>query len=322
MTKWEPSATIATLKQRAQIVAQVRAFFETRGVWEVDTPTLSAAGVSDVHLHTFATTFYGPGFAHGLPMHLQTSPEYPMKRLISAGSGAIYQICKVFRNEEASRRHNPEFTMLEWYRPGFDAFALMKELDELVIELLECKPAEYVSYQRAFSSILGVCPLDAELSVLRTIACERGYREIAEHEQDRDTLLQLLFCMEVEPNIGQERPCFVYDFPASQAALARVNLDDPRVASRFELYYQNLELANGFHELTDAKEQRARFEQDNKTRQTLGLPTVDVDERFLAALSAGMPDCAGVAVGLDRVIMLALNKASIQDVLSFDISRA
>jgi len=319
---WQPSASIDTLKQRASMLAQVRAFFTERGVWEVETPILSQAGVSDVHLRTFETTFVGPGYAHGLPLFLHTSPEYAMKRLVTAGSGAIFQICKVFRNEEASSRHNPEFTMLEWYRPGFDAFALMVELEALIIDLLKCGKAEYLSYQTAFNMHLGVCPLTADVATLKRLASDKGYADIAEIEDDKDTLLQLLFCMEVETQIGQEVPCFVYDFPASQAALARVNPEDTRVASRFELYFRGLELANGFDELTDAMEQKARFESDNAQRQAMDLPSVDIDTRFIAALEAGMPDCAGVAVGLDRVMMLAFNKPTIADVLSFDVTRA
>ncbi|WP_440054240.1 elongation factor P--(R)-beta-lysine ligase [Pseudoalteromonas sp. T1lg65] len=321
-SNWQPSASIETLRQRALILNKIRAFFAERGVMEVETPSLSQASVTDVHLDTFSTQFVGPGHAQGLPLYLQTSPEYAMKRLLAAGSGAIFQLCKAFRNEESGRHHNPEFTMLEWYQPGYDEFALMAEIDTLMQHILACPKSESMTYQQAFIQLLGFDPLIATIDELKQIAHSYGYEEIARDETSVDALLQLLFCMEVEPKIGQERPCFVYHFPASQAALAKLTEHDPRVASRFELYYQNMELANGFNELTDAGEQRIRFEQDNSLRVSMGLPPVQADERLLAALESGLPSCSGVALGIDRLIMLALNKTQISDVIAFDVSRA
>ncbi|RRS10102.1 elongation factor P--(R)-beta-lysine ligase [Pseudoalteromonas sp. J010] len=319
---WQPSASIETLRHRAAILAKIRQFFAAREVMEVETPSLSQASVTDPHLDTFHTRFVGPNHSQGLPLYLQTSPEYAMKRLLAAGSGSIFQLGKAFRNEESGRHHNPEFTMLEYYQVGYDEFELMAELDELMQYLLDCPASESISYQQAFITYLGLDPLAISLSDLKKHAEQRGYGDIAAIENNPDTLLQLLFCMEIEPQIGQRVPCFVYNFPASQAALAKLNPKDNRVAGRFELYYQNMELANGFNELTDAAEQRARFMQDNQLRAEMGLDAVPVDERLLAALDAGIPDCAGVAVGVDRLVMLALNKTTISEVISFDVSRA
>ena len=319
---WQPSADIETLRERAAIIRRIREFFYARDVLEVETPSLSAASVTDVHLATFSTEFVGQGHAGGLPLYLQTSPEFAMKRLLAAGSGAIFQLCKAFRNEEAGSHHNPEFTMLEWYRPGFDEFALMDEMDELMQLVLGVDSAERLTYQQAFINALGVDPLTADISTLQQLAAEQGFADIAANETHRDTLLQLLFCMKVEPTIGQEKPCFVYHFPASQAALAQICQHDERVAGRFELYFKNMELANGFNELTNGKEQAARFSEDNQYREANGLKQVPMDERLIAALEHGLPQCAGVALGIDRLIMLATNKQKIKDVLAFDVERA
>jgi elongation factor P--(R)-beta-lysine ligase len=321
-TPWAPSASINTLKQRAAILRIIREFFYTRNVMEVETPSLSSASVTDVHLASFNTQFVGPGHAGGLPLYLQTSPEFAMKRLLAAGSGPIFQLCKAFRNEEAGRHHNPEFTMLEWYRPGFDEFALMDEMDELMQLILNVEPAERLTYQQAFEQVLALDPLTATLRQLQTLACDHGFADIAKNETNKDTLLQLLFCMKVEPTIGQTKPCFVYHFPASQAALAQICEHDNRVAGRFELYYKNMELANGFNELTNAKEQAKRFDEDNAYRAANGLNHVPMDKRLIAALEHGLPKCAGVAMGIDRLVMLATDKDKIKDVIAFDVDRA
>lgn len=320
--EWQPSASIATLQKRAKILSQIRLFFASRDVLEVETPCLSSNTVTDLHMQAFATNFRSPPSGGSQTLYLQTSPEYAMKRLLCAGSGAIFQMGKAFRNEQAGRHHNPEFTMLEWYRPGFDHLQLIDELDEMIQLVLDCKPATKVSYQQAFSQFLPLDPLTASLEDLKRLGSELGYQHICQHEQSIDTLLQLLFCQHVEPQIGLTVPCFVYDFPASQAALARINPADPRVAQRFELYYQGKELANGFHELADATEQSERFSQDNKLRAAAGLEQVEVDPYFLAALHAGLPNCAGVAVGLDRLVMLALGKTDISQVMAFSYGHA
>lgn len=322
MSSWSPTAEVALLRRRAELLARIRGFFAERGVLEVDTPTLAAAGVTDVHLENFVTRFTGPGMAEGMDLYLQTSPEFHMKRLLAAGSGPIYQICKAYRNEESGRLHNPEFTMLEWYRPGFDHHRLMDEMAELLQAVLGCGEPERMSYGAAFEQALGVCPLSATLAELRIAGQGLGADELLALEDDRDTLLQLLFALGVEPVIGQQVPCLVYDFPASQAALARISPADARVAERFEVYFKGIELANGFHELSDAVEQRARFEQDNQQRLARGLTAKPVDAYLLAALQAGLPDCAGVALGVDRLIMLALGAERLEQVIAFPVTRA
>ncbi|AWL13313.1 Lysine--tRNA ligase [Saliniradius amylolyticus] len=320
--QWQPNASLDTLKARASLMATLRAFFADRQVLEVETPLLSQGTVTDPHLDNFATRFVGPGAADGQQLYLQTSPEFAMKRLLAAGSGPIYQLGKAFRNEEVGRHHNPEFTLLEWYRPGFNRRQLMSEVDELLQISLNTKPAEVLSYQQVFLIHLDCDPLSATIDELQQLAREHNLADAAEDENHRDTLLQLLFSFVIEPQIGRQRPCMVELFPASQAALARLNSQDNRVAERFEVYYRGIELANGFHELTDADEQRRRFEQDNALRQQLGKSEQPIDERFLAALAQGLPDCSGVALGVDRLVMLALNARSLTEVISFEVGRA
>ncbi|OBT16403.1 elongation factor P lysine(34) lysyltransferase [Vibrio sp. UCD-FRSSP16_10] len=319
---WQPSAQLSSLKKRADIIAKIRQFFAQRNVMEVDTPAMSHATVTDVHLHTFQTQFIGPGYADGKQLYFMTSPEFHMKRLLAAGSGCIYQIAKAFRNEEAGRYHNPEFTLLEWYRVAFDHHDLMDEMDQLLQLVLSCDKAQRISYQNAFISVLKVCPLESSMAQLKLVAKELGLADIAEPEEDRDTLLQLLFSIGVEAKIGLEAPVFVYDFPASQAALAKINAKDSRVADRFEVYYKGIELANGFHELDDADEQLQRFEQDNAKRLQMGLQSQPIDYHLIDALRHGLPHCSGVALGIDRLIMLACQQAHIDDITAFPFSRA
>ncbi|MDC5852500.1 elongation factor P--(R)-beta-lysine ligase [Vibrio europaeus] len=315
--QWQPTASIEQLRQRANVLAQIRRFFAERNVLEVDTPAMSHATVTDIHLHTFQTEFIGPGYADGSKLYLMTSPEFHMKRLLAAGSGCIYQINKAFRNEENGRFHNPEFTMLEWYRVGFDHHKLMDEMDALLQVVLECGHAERMTYQQAFIDVLGVCPLEGTMAELKLAAEKLGLSDIAEPEEDRDTLLQLLFSIGVEGKIGQTAPAFVYDFPASQAALAKINKQDSRVADRFEVYFKGIELANGFHELDDPQEQLKRFEQDNVKRIEMGLSPQPIDHHLIAALKSGLPECAGVALGVDRLIMLAIGCDHIDQVTAF-----
>ncbi|OOF42937.1 elongation factor P lysine(34) lysyltransferase [Rodentibacter trehalosifermentans] len=319
-TLWQPSASIDNLLARAKIMADIRRFFTDRGLLEVETPVLSEFGVTDLHLSTFNTEFIAPFNELSKTLWLSTSPEYHMKRLLAAGSGPIFQISKVFRNEEAGNRHNPEFTMLEWYRPHFDMYRLINEVDDLLQQILDCKPAESMSYQFAFQEYVGLDPLSASRKELVEVAHQHHF--MAEEDEERDTLLQFLFSEVVEPQIGQDAPVAIYHFPSSQAALAQLSMEDQRVAERFEFYYKGLELANGFHELTDVSEQRRRFEQDNRQREKLGLPTRAIDERFLSALQAGIPNTSGVALGVDRLIMLALKAAHIKEVIAFSIENA
>lgn len=320
--QWQPTASMALLKKRAELIQAIRSFFLSREVMEVDTPAMSHATVTDVHLHTFKTEFVGPGYADGRQLYFMTSPEFHMKRLLAAGSGSIYQINKAFRNEESGRYHNPEFTMLEWYRVGFDHHQLMDEMDDLLMMVLNCAKAERMTYQHAFITQLGVCPLTADMSSLKEAAAPLGLSDIADQEEDRDTLLQLLFSMGVETKIGKQVPAFVYDFPASQAALAKVNRYDERVADRFEVYFKGIELANGFHELDNPNEQLARFKDDNSKREKMGLAPQPIDYHLIEALKSGLPACAGVALGIDRLIMLALGATHIDEVVAFPFPRA
>jgi len=248
-----------------------------------------------------------------------------MKRLLAAGSGPIYQIGRVFRQGEAGRRHNPEFTLLEWYRPGFDHHALMDEVEALVTPVLATRltaPAERLTYREAFQRHAGLDPHAATLEELRTTAQRFGMaRDIGD---ERDPWLDLILTHAVEPQLGRGRLTFLHSYPASQAALARTARDEQGVlvAERFELYVEGVELANGFHELSDATEQRRRFEADNAARRAHGLPEMPQDERLLAALAAGLPDCAGVALGVDRLVMLAAGATSLDQVIAFPIDRA
>lgn len=315
---WLPAAPLDNLRQRARILQRIRAFFDVRGVLEVETPVLSVAAITDPHLESFATRYSGPGYRECLPLYLHTSPEFPMKRLLAAGSGPIYQLCRVFRQGEAGRRHNPEFTLLEWYRPGFEHHALMDEVAELVAPLLRLAgEAERLSYREAFLRHVSLDPLSASLAQLRECAATHGISGF-DAESERDVWLDLLLTHCIEPKLGREGLCFLYDYPASQAALARLNPDDPRVAERFELYYKGVELANGFHELADPAEQRARFEAELQARKESGMDTVPLDEYLLASLEQ-LPDCAGVALGVDRLVMLALGADSLDEVMAFTI---
>ena len=244
-----------------------------------------------------------------------------MKRLLAAGSGPIYQIAKAFRRGEAGRRHNPEFTMLEWYRPGFDDEALMAEVDALVRQVLSTPPAAHVPYGDLFMRHLGVDAHRADAAALREAAARCGITA-PELGEARDGWLDFLWSHAVEPHLGGDgRPLFVIDYPASQAMLARLRPGSPPVAARFELYLHGVELANGFHELADPEEQRRRFEADNAERRAAGLSAMPLDEYLLAALAHGLPDCSGVALGVDRLLMLRLGARDIAEVLAFPLSR-
>jgi elongation factor P--(R)-beta-lysine ligase len=336
---WQPTAPLANLRRRVELVAAVRDFFATRGVLEVETPLLGAATATDLHLASLSTTLAG---APPRLLWLQTSPELHMKRLLAAGSGPIWQLCKAFRDGETGRRHNPEFTMLEWYRPGWDHHRLMDEVEELLratLPRLAEAPAERLTYREAFQRHAGVDPFAAGAEELRRRAGELGIASTsagstaggdtsAAHDGwSREDWLHLLFATAVEPRCGwvaRDRPgiTFIHDFPASEAALARVRAGDPPVAERFEAFVEGVELANGYHELADPGEQARRFAADVASRADRGLPAVPADARLLAALAHGLPDCAGVALGFDRLAMLALGAVSIDEVIAFPIDRA
>jgi len=316
---WRASATRERLQARATLLARAREFFATRGLMEVDTPLLVNAPVSDVHIHSARVQLA----AAAAPLYLHTSPEYAMKRLLAGGSGDIYQICHVVRGEESGARHNPEFTLIEWYRIGAGLEALMDEVEALVRALLaERAPrgSERVSYREAFRRETGLDPLAAPVAELARAAADTGFRGDA--ASTRDEWLELLVATRIGPQLGRGTLTFLYGYPASQAALARLDPQDPRVAQSFELYCEGLELANGFHELGAADEQRERFRRDNEERRRRGLPEAPLDERLLDALASGLPDCAGVALGFDRTLMLAVGASHIDQVLAFPTSRA
>lgn len=310
---------MGALTLRARMLRRIRAFFDTGDVLEVDTPVLSHTGASDPHIESFRVPFRKD------TLFLHTSPEYPMKRLLAAYGRDCYQIAKVFRVDESGARHNPEFTMLEWYRLGYDHHTLMRELLALVEAALQGErdlaEAGKLSYAEAFERFAGIDPHRADTRALAACADAHGLGLPAGLE--RDALLDALIAMVVAPAFPSDRLTLVYDFPPSQAALARVAVHEGiPVAERFELFWGGLELANGFHELTDAAEQRRRFEQDNRHRRAAGLVEMAPDERLLRALEAGLPACAGVALGIDRLLMLALDTDHIDTVLSFPLGRA
>ena len=314
MTSFRPTATLETLHARAEILARIRAFFREREVLEVETPLLSQAAAPDVHIASI------PATACGETRYLHTSPEYAMKRLLAAGSGPIWQLCKVFRDGEAGGRHNPEFTMLEWYRPAWTLEALMDEVEALI---RRCMPdpgrTETITYRQAFQDALGIDPLTCSVTTLRGIAHRQdlGHPNLGD---DPNPWRDLLLTHCVEPTLPVF--CFLRDYPADQAALARIQPgSQPPVAERFEVYVNAMELANGYQELTDVAELRRRWAWDQTRRRELGLPAMPQDENLLAAMEHGLPACAGVALGLDRLVMQALGLERIEQVLSFSWER-
>jgi lysyl-tRNA synthetase class 2 len=318
---WRPSATRSMLERRAALLAGVRRFFAARAVLEVDTPLVVNHPVSDVQMHSARVAFADA------PAHfLHTSPEYAMKRLLASGSGDIFQICHVVRASERSRLHNCEFTLLEWYRVGYSLSDLMAEVEALVREIcvdLAAGATERVTYRAAFIRALALDPFSASMTELAAAAATLGLtRGVAAHDDSRDDLLDFLMTAQVGPGLGRQGLTFVHAYPASQAALARLDPADARAAQRFELYRDGVELANGYHELTSAGEQRERFEADYAERRRRRLPVFPIDEYLMAALVAGLPDCAGVALGLDRLLMLATAAAHIDEVIAFPTERA
>jgi len=307
--QWQPSASLETIQKRAQIYQQARAFFSARDFLEVDTPLLSRATNTDAQIVSIEV------LDRRQELFLQTSPEFAMKRLLAAGSGSIYQICHAFRGTETGRLHNTEFTLLEWYRVAYDYQALMDEVEALIDTLSNRSN----SYSRIRYRDLLIKYADVDISKIRLSKLRGKSRELVPgtdtDELDFDQCLDLLLSMVVAPRL--EGYVFVYDYPVSQAALARVNATNPSIAERFELFHGSVELANGFSELTDAKIQRRRFENDNELRASRGLPRYPIDEHLLAALETGMPECAGVALGMDRLLMVLLKLDSIDQAISF-----
>ena len=310
---WRPRASLDVLSARAHMNGQIRDFFAQRSVLEVETPLLASATVTDVNLKSFRVSCETTD--HQEIRYLQTSPEFGMKRLLAAGSGPIYQICKAFRDGEVGRSHNPEFTLLEWYRPGFDHHQLMDELDDLIQLLLGLDGARKISYRNAFRTSASVDPVTADINCLRSEVRALGVRDQG-LSLTKDDYLDLLLTHVVQPALPPGS-VFIYDFPASQAALANVRDERHPVAERFELFIDGVEVANGYHELTDPLEQRRRFERDLAARQDRGLPLPGIDKRFLAALHDGLPPCSGVAVGLDRLLVVSRNLDTVAKALAF-----
>lgn len=326
---WQPSASLDTLRLRARLLARMRHFFAVREILEVETPMLSAAATPAPHLDSFSVAYRGP---HAPPtgwLYLHTSPEFPMKRLLAAGSGSIYQLCRVFRDGEAGARHNPEFTLLEWYRVGFDLAALIDEVERLLRSLLagvrELPAAVHYPYRELFLRYAGVDGLLAGADELRACLERHGHcppdgMPVDDVDVNIDAWRDLVLTHIIEPQLAGL--VFVTEYPASQAALARIVTMTPPVAARFECYLDGVELANGFHELGDSAEQRRRFEQENAARAAAGRPPMPLDEHLLSALQSGLPECSGVALGFDRLILCATGIAHIEDVLAFGIQRA
>lgn len=329
MSDWRPSADIEALHLRARLNTTIRTFFAERGVLEVETPVLSRAGNTDPNIASFHFAFSGRTDGAPRTRWLRTSPEFALKRLLAAGVGDCYELGRVFRDGEAGGRHNPEFTMLEWYRTGIDHHALMEETAQLVQAALGLvgRRAHYAStsYRDLYRRQLGVDPMIDDDDTLRAAL---GEVVIDPHGLTRDDWLDLLMTHRLQPAFATDQLLAVYDYPASQAALARVRapaaagVGDPAVAERFELFLGPLELANGYHELCDAEEQRERFERDLALRRARGQAAPSLDEALLAALRHGLPACAGVALGVDRLLMAMLGSGRIADVLAFEFARA
>ncbi len=309
---WQPSASIAALRRRSEILAHIREFFSQRKVMEVETPLLAPYSVTDVYLQSYAIE--KP--PQSVPLYLQTSPEFAMKRLLAAGSGPIYQLNKAFRQEEKGRQHRPEFTLLEWYQPGYDHHQLMQEVVQLVMGVVPNLQLVYVSYRKLFQDNLAINPHNVRLNDISPLMHKNGLGNLLE-ENDVTTCLQVLMSHVIEPTFPDNQLTFVYDYPVKQAALARIRADEIPVAERFEMYIGQIEIANGFHELCDAEEQRERFRQDQVMRCQHSMPPVAMDEKFLAALESGLPDCSGVALGVDRLIMAALELHDLAEVIAF-----
>lgn len=324
-TEWQPTCSVELMRARAHMLRSIRNYFLEHSVLEVETPSLGRAIGTDPQLAYFSTEFnWAP---QRQTLFLQTSPEFAMKRLLAAGSGSIYQIGKSFRNSESGRFHNPEFTLLEWYRVGFDLFRLMDDCEALIQNLFkELRPLQAtlrISYQEVFQRHAGLNPLRFSYEDYCAYARNTGLGEAVELcGQDHSLWLDFLFSHKVQPHLGKNALCMVYGYPACQSSLARLNEHDPQTADRVEVFIDGVELGNGYYELCHAEEQDRRFDEELAIRNKRLLPAAVKDTRLIAALAAGMPDCSGMAVGLDRLLMILLQKSSIDEVLCFPIDRA
>lgn len=308
---WRPNTTLETLRRRAALCEKIRQFMREREILEVDTPVLSHYGITDPNIDSLSLKSALSDSA----LYLHTSPEFCMKRLLAQGAGPIYQIAHVFRDEERGRRHLPEFSMLEWYRPGFDYYQLMDETGDLLQALRLARPAR-LSYAMAFTEALGFDPHAATLAEIREISRESGWHSAS---RDRRELLDFIFSSRVMPALQYPGPLIIYDYPACMAALATLKAADPPVSERFELFINGLEIANGFNELRDAALQRRRFQKDIARRRRLQKQSPPIDPRFLAALKSGLPQCAGIALGLERLMMAIGRHDDINEVCAFTL---
>ena len=326
MNEWQPTASLDMLKTRARLLSKLRAFFADKDIFEVQTPILSQAGNPEPSIETFVTQQHENSKHIIQPSFLNTSPEFAMKRLLAAGCGSIYQITSAFRQDEQGKRHNPEFTLLEWYRLDFDHHALMGEVNALLRfvaeDFLKLERSQFYSYQDAMVKFADVNPFNASNEELKTATEKAGIDVVGMDNAPRDSWLDLLMSQVVEKNLPLNCPVFIYDYPTSQAALAKIRNETPAVAERFELYINGMELANGFHELSDAKEQAERFKKQQLQRKELGLRGIPADYHLIEALKYGLPECAGVAIGLDRLLMVLSGAEHINEVLTFPFDRA
>lgn len=343
LKQWQASASFELIKLRADTLRTIRSFFDKNGLLEVDTPILSSASVPDPFIESFQTRY--------IPLtqtmqtedyYLHTSPEFAMKRLLASGSGSIYQVSKVFRQGESGRKHNPEFTLLEWYRDGWDHHQLMHEVCQLLTLILspniELAEPQFLSYEDAFQTVLGINPHTVDKADLLACAEKAGLANVLDDNEHRDRFLELLFSHTIEPSLGKKRGknkgknrgesnelpciCLLYHYPASQASLAKTAVQNGQlIAERFEVFIDGMELGNGFHELNDAKEQKARFEADNQARKKMGHNEIPMDDNFLEAVGH-LPECAGVAIGIERLLMIMSQSQHINDVIAFPFERA
>jgi len=309
---WRPSASIENLKARARIIQNIRAFFDHRAVIEVETPALDHFGVTDPYLNSMVVKAFSENQTH---KYLQTSPEYAMKRLLAAGFGDCYQICKAFREDETGKYHQSEFTILEWYRLNFSDQDLIIETDHFLQQILGTAKAESITYQAVFIKFLQIDPVNCSLAELQRLS--KKHTTLNTDLETKEDYLMWLFSQCIESEIANEKPCFVTSFPAAQASLSRVDPNNQKLSCRFEVYFKGVELGNGFYELNQADEQLQRFQNNVQKRQLLNKPKMAIDNRLIDALKYGLPDCSGIAMGIDRLIMLALKAESIQEVMSF-----
>ena len=318
---WRPSARLTTIRRRAELLEDIRQFFRSRSVVEVETPLLCRAVATDLHLQGMGVELRMDRGEPPRKMYLQTSPEGPMKRILAAGSGPIYQICKAFRNGESGSAHSPEFTVLEWYRPGWSLNELADEVQSLVESCTQFRGARRLDYRDAMREHAGLDPFACDQAMARQACVAHGAPQELTDSLDLDQSLDFLMSHQVQPNL-ESGMCFLFGFPASQAAMAALTEEDPPRAARFELYLDGLELANGYFELTDSAVLRNRMRADQAARRSRGLPVPPVDERLLAAMAYGLPECSGVALGVDRLLMANSGLATLSEALSFDTARA